>query len=132
MEQPEDDEKQHGADRGHDHGGDESAADVDAQARQQPSADQGTDYSNADVGDDAETGASNDLPGKPTGDETDEQNDENALVRHALNSHAACPKVTKLAFERRVVTRTGKRRRTRTGNVGVSRCRRPFYNGRIE
>jgi hypothetical protein len=55
---------------------------MDAELRKQPAADEGTDDSNDEVTDDAEPGASHYLAGKPSGNETNHQYDQETLTRH--------------------------------------------------
>src|ERR1700681_999866 len=80
--EPEDDQEQNGSDGRRDDGGHDAGAEVDAQPGKQPAADEGADNSDADIGDDAETGATHDLSGKPAGDETHQQDDEKTFPRH--------------------------------------------------
>src|ERR1700722_19025854 len=84
VEEPQNDQEQERSDGRRDDGGDDAGAEMNAQSRQQPAADEGADNPNADIGDDAETGAANDLPGEPPGDETDQQDDEKAFPRHGM------------------------------------------------
>src|SRR5713226_2515168 len=88
VDQPEHDQKQHGADGGGDDGGDDAGAKVDAQLGQQPAADQGADDPDADVRDETEAGAAHDVSGKPPGNKTDKQNDEKTFTRHDILSRS--------------------------------------------
>src|ERR1700730_15569795 len=64
------------ADGGNDDHVDEAAADMDAELRQQPAADEGADYADGDVADQAEAAAGDDFSCEPAGNEADKQNDE--------------------------------------------------------
>src|SRR6185369_8149182 len=55
---------------------------MDTELRQQPAPDEGADDSDDEVADNAEPGALYDLTGKPSGNEADQQDDEEAFARH--------------------------------------------------
>src|SRR5262245_63741158 len=82
VNEPQNDQKNDSTDGGHDDGRNDAGAEVDAQLRQQPTADERADDSDADVRDEAIAGASDDLSGKPSRDQADQQNDENRFIRH--------------------------------------------------
>src|ERR1700737_489672 len=82
VDEPENEQKQDGADGGGDDGRHDPGTEVDAQLRQQPTADQGANDADADVGNHAEAGAANHLARKPSGDQTDQQDDEETFGRH--------------------------------------------------
>jgi len=48
---------------------------MDAELRQQPAADEGADYADGDIADQAEAAAGNDFSSQPPGNEADEQDD---------------------------------------------------------
>jgi hypothetical protein len=76
-----DDEKEYQCpDRGIDNGRDDAGAEVNAEAGQHPAADKGTNHSNDEVADDAETGPLHDLTSQPSGDKTDQQYEEKAFT----------------------------------------------------
>src|SRR5262249_53668113 len=83
VNEPQNDQENDGTDGGHDDGRNDAGAEVDAQLGQQPAADEGADDADADVRDEAVTGAFDDLSGKPSRDQADQQNDENRFIRHA-------------------------------------------------
>jgi hypothetical protein len=70
--EPENDQEQDGPDRRGDDGGRDAVAEMDVQRGQQPAADEGADDSDAEIGDQTETGAAHDLPGQPARDEADQ------------------------------------------------------------
>ena len=53
---------------------------MDAEARQQPIADERADDADQEIADQAKAGPLDDLTRQPTGDETDEQDDEQTFV----------------------------------------------------
>ena len=55
---------------------------MDTQARQEPIADQRADNANAQIGDEAVTGAAHQVSGKPAGDQADHENNEETFTRH--------------------------------------------------
>jgi hypothetical protein len=75
VDEPENDQKHYGADRGGDDGGDDADAKVDAQLGQQPITDKGADDPNDDVVDETEAGALHDLSGKPSRNSANQQYD---------------------------------------------------------
>jgi hypothetical protein len=81
-EEPEHDQKQDSADRRRDDGVYNADAKVDAQLGQQPTADQGADNSDTHIGNETKSRATNDFAGKPTRDQADKQDDEDAFTRH--------------------------------------------------
>src|SRR5215813_113458 len=82
VNKPQNDQENNGTDGGHDDGRNDAGAEVDAQLGQQPTADERADDSDADVRDEAIAGAFDDLSGKPSRDQADQQNDENRFIRH--------------------------------------------------
>src|SRR5262249_12825241 len=80
--QPENEQQQDGTDRGRYDRGNEPAPQMDAQSRQQPSADQRPDDPDADIRDEAETGAAHDLTGEPAGNQSDDEDDQKTFARH--------------------------------------------------
>src|ERR1700682_5254317 len=79
-EQPHDEQQHHGANRRIDDRGDETGAEMDAEARQQPIADERADDADQEIADEAKAGPLDDLTRQPAGDETDEQYDEQTFV----------------------------------------------------
>jgi hypothetical protein len=77
---PENDQKQDGANGCRDDGGDNANAKVDAQPWQQPTAYQSADNPNGNVSDETKAGASHDLAGKPSSDKANQQNDEETFT----------------------------------------------------
>src|SRR6266487_5903172 len=84
IDQPKDQQKHHRADRGGDDRGDDAPSEMNTQFRQQPSADEGANDSNADVGHETEARTPHDLPGQPACDKADNQNDQKTFPRHGL------------------------------------------------
>src|SRR5215475_8679026 len=82
VNKPQNDQENNGTDGGHDDGRNDAGAEVDAQLGQQPTADERANDSDADVRDEAIAGAFDDLSGKPSCDQADQQNDENRFIRH--------------------------------------------------
>jgi hypothetical protein len=58
--------------------------------RKEPIANEGTDNSYDEVADDSEPGALHDLPGQPSGNETDQQYDQETFARHVHLSILQC------------------------------------------
>src|SRR3990170_7447614 len=78
------------ADHGIDDLGDEAAADVDANARQQPSAHHGADDADDDVADEPEAAPGHDLSREPAGNRADhEPNDDELYFWHRIFSPMA-------------------------------------------
>ena len=77
-----DDEQEHDRadERVHDHG-DNAGAEKNVESRQQPMTDQGTQTAHDDVPDQAEARAPDQHAGKPAGDETDQNDDQQAFIR---------------------------------------------------
>jgi hypothetical protein len=63
---------------------DDAGAEMDAELRHQPPADEGPYDSDDEVTDDPKPGPSNDLAGQPSCDEADHQYDKQTLIRHVL------------------------------------------------
>src|SRR5262245_59957596 len=82
VNEPQDDQENNRSDGGHDDGRNDAGAEVDAQLGQEPTPDERADNSDADVRDEAIAGAFDDLSGKPSRDQADQQNDENRFIRH--------------------------------------------------
>ncbi len=61
---------------------DDAAGKVNAEARQQPAADQSAHNTDAQIGDKAEPGATDDFAREPARNHTDNQNDKNAFAGH--------------------------------------------------
>jgi hypothetical protein len=80
VDEPENNQKQYGADGGGNDRRNDPGAEVDAQLGQQPTADQGADDPNAEVGNQTVAGTPHDLAGQPSGDEADQQNNEKAFT----------------------------------------------------
>ena len=80
VDEPKNDQKQYCTDGGGYDRGNDPGAEVDAQLRQQPTADQGADDPNAEIGNETVAGTSYNLAGQPSRDEADQQNDEKALT----------------------------------------------------
>src|SRR5260370_28662371 len=83
IDEPKNDKGDDGADGRRDDGRNDAGAEVNSQLWQQPTADEGANDADADIGDKAVAGAADDLAGKPSRDQTDQQNDENRFIRHA-------------------------------------------------
>jgi len=79
-DQAKNNEKDHSADGGYDDRSANTGANADAQFGQQPTSDQGTNHADTDVPDQTEPEASHKDAGKPSGDESDQQNDEQTLA----------------------------------------------------
>jgi hypothetical protein len=79
--QPDNEEKDNGADGGVDDQADRSAPEMDAQARQQPVTDERADYPDYYVSDQTKAGPPHELPGQPSGNKADDQYDNEALIR---------------------------------------------------
>jgi hypothetical protein len=82
MDEPQDEQQQNGADRGVDDRRDHPASEMDTELRQQPAPDEGADDPNDHIADESKAGPSYDLAGQPSGNETDQQDDEKAFARH--------------------------------------------------
>src|SRR5437016_1186682 len=80
--EPENQQKQHRADRGVDDRSDNAHANVDAELRQQPVADEGAYDSDDEVADDPIPRAAHDLAGQPSCNDADQQDDEETFTRH--------------------------------------------------
>jgi hypothetical protein len=80
--EPENNEKQDRTNRRLDDGIYNSDAEVNAQARQQPTPDQGSDNSDTYIRNKAMSCASNDMAAKPPCDQADKQNYKDAFTRH--------------------------------------------------
>jgi hypothetical protein len=61
---------------------DHAGAEVDAELRQQPAADERPDYSDNEIAEQSKPGTSHDLPGQPSCDDADHQYDEKTFTRH--------------------------------------------------
>jgi len=72
VDEPKNNQKQYGADSGGNDRCNDPGAEVDAQLGQQPTADQGADDPNAEVGNQTVAGTSHNLAGQPSGDEADQ------------------------------------------------------------
>src|ERR1700736_5425090 len=81
-DEPENQQEQHRADRGVDDRSDNTHANVDAELRQQPVADEGAYDSDDEVAEDPIPGAAHDLAGQPSGNDADQQDDEETFTRH--------------------------------------------------
>jgi hypothetical protein len=75
-------EQQYRADGGVDDRADDTAAEMDAELGQQPTAYKGTQDTDDQIADDPESGPAYDLTGQPAGDESHEQYDQEAFARH--------------------------------------------------
>src|SRR5260370_16683002 len=75
IDQPKDQQKHHRADRGGDDPGDDAPSEMNTQFRQQPTADEGANDSNADVGHETEARTPHYLPGQPACHKTANHND---------------------------------------------------------
>jgi hypothetical protein len=73
IDQSQDQKQDYGADRGPYDGGDDPGSQVNAQVGQQPTADQGADDSDGDVGNQTKAGALYHLACKPSRDQTNKQ-----------------------------------------------------------
>jgi hypothetical protein len=82
MQEPDDQQQYQAADGGVDDRLNNAQAEMDADQRQQPTADKGADDSNEEIAEDAEPGAAHDLAGQPSGNEADHQYDQETLTRH--------------------------------------------------
>jgi hypothetical protein len=80
VDKPENDQKQDGADSRGDDRRQDTEAKMDTQSGQQPIADESADDADAKIRHKAETGASHDLTGEPTRDQSDHQNDEQTFT----------------------------------------------------
>jgi hypothetical protein len=99
-QQSHDEEQQYRADRGVDDGADHAGTQMDANPRQQPISDKGTQYSKKDITDDPKTRPSHDLTGQPARNETYEQYDQQAFIRHMHGSpQASCSDKPDLIFD---------------------------------
>ena len=74
--------EQNRADRGFDDRADNSHAEVHAQSRKQPIADEGADDSDQEIGDHPISGAAHDLAGQPSRNKSDHKYDKEAFIRH--------------------------------------------------
>jgi hypothetical protein len=72
MDEPDDEEQQHGADRGVDDRGDDSGTNMETQLRHQPTANEGADNTDQQVTNEAKSGPVHYLTGQPTGNDADE------------------------------------------------------------
>src|SRR6476646_8606432 len=87
-EDPQHHQQQYRADGGRGDRTHHSRTDVDAEAGQQPGADEGADDADYEVADQPEPCPSHELPGEPAGDDTDHHDDEKPLVGDV---HAVLP-----------------------------------------
>src|SRR5579871_5058582 len=71
-DQPDHQQQYDGADRRIDDFRNETGADVNAEARKQPTGDEGADNADNDIADDAKAGTAHDLAGQPARHQTDE------------------------------------------------------------
>src|ERR1700722_12622429 len=81
-DQPQDDQEDHRADKRVDDGGDKARADIDAELRQQPPGDDRADNADHDVAQQPIAAAFDHHSGKPAGDGSDDQPNDNALDAH--------------------------------------------------
>jgi len=88
--EPHDEEQQYRTDCGVDDGTDDSGAEMDAQLRQQPASDKGAQNPDKEITNDPKTGTAHDLTGQPAGNETHEQDDQEAFARHIHCGTPAC------------------------------------------
>src|SRR5262249_26664706 len=123
IDQPENKQQQNGADRGRYDRGNQPASQMDAQFRQQPSADQRSDDPDADIRDETETGAAHDLTGEPAGDQSDDQDDQKTFPRHCLAPVCARSRLS-LAQRTIAVTRSMAHARARSPAAGTGRTRK--------
>jgi hypothetical protein len=72
VDEPENNQKQYGADRSGDDGGNDPSAEMDAQLGKQPISDQGANDPDADVGNETVTRTSHDVTGQPSRDEAND------------------------------------------------------------
>src|SRR5258705_11958701 len=79
-DQPNDQQKYDGADRGIDDLPDDPAADRNAELWKQQTGDQRAGDTDENVADDPKAGAAHDLPGQPACNQADEQNNKNAFI----------------------------------------------------
>src|SRR5947209_2971311 len=80
LNEPDDQQQYQRADSGVDDRCNNAGAEMDSQLRKQPTADEGTYYSDDEIADDPEPGALHDLAGQPSGNEADDQYDEETLT----------------------------------------------------
>jgi len=69
-------QENHCTDRGDNDGATQSGADVNTELRQQPCAEQGADNPDRDIADETKTVSRHQLSGEPSGNETNQQDDE--------------------------------------------------------
>jgi hypothetical protein len=81
-DQQHDEEQQYRADGSVHDRADDAVAKMDAEPRQQPTADKGAQDTDNQITDDPKSGPSYDLTRQPAGDETYEQYDQEAFARH--------------------------------------------------
>src|SRR5579872_1890135 len=75
FDEPQNEQKDDGADEGIDDRGNEARADIDAEPRQQPAGDQAADDADDNIADQSESAAFDDHAGKPASDRADDQPD---------------------------------------------------------
>ncbi len=73
-------EKDDGADRRIDDRGSDADTQMNVQSRQQPAADERAGNSHDDVAEEAEAGAAHDMAGQPSGNQTDDENDDETFA----------------------------------------------------
>src|ERR1700722_4363193 len=83
-DQPQDDQEDHRADKCVDDGGDKARADIDTELRQQPPGDDRADNAAHDVPQQPVAAAFDHHPGKPAGDGSDDQPNNDALNTHSI------------------------------------------------
>jgi hypothetical protein len=81
-EKPHHEEQQYRTDGGVDDRADDTAAEMDAEPGQQPTAYKGAQDTDDQIADDPESGPAHDLTGQPACNETYEQYDQEAFARH--------------------------------------------------
>jgi hypothetical protein len=80
VDESQNDEEQDGADGRGDDCRDDAGPEMNAEPRQQPVADEGTDDADSEVGDETEAGPPDHLSGEPARDQPHQQDDEQTLT----------------------------------------------------
>jgi hypothetical protein len=88
--EPDDQQQQQRADGGVDDCRDNARAEVEAELREEPTADEGTCDSDEEVADNPEPGALHDLARQPSGYETDHQYDQETFTRLCIFVSSSC------------------------------------------
>ena len=106
--EPDDQQQDQRADGGVDDRRDDAGAEMDAELRKQPAADEGADDSNEEIADDPEPGALHDLAGQPARNEADHQYDQETFTRHV---HLRILQIRRIAGQSAAKPRTRRSRR---------------------